>query len=154
MSVTITAATQLAINTHAERTYPDECCGFVVARDGREEVLEIENVQNELHAKDPQSFTRDARTAYNMRYADVEPIFEAAYKGTLRLRAVYHSHPEHDAYFSDTDRAAAEGWIDDPNYAAAGQIVVSVRQRRAVVAKAFVFDPTSRQYVDAALNVE
>lgn len=153
MSVKISAASEQAIAAHAQRTYPAECCGFVIERDGSEQICEIENVQDELHAKDPATFTRDAKTAYNMRYADVEPIFEAAYKGQLRLCAVYHSHPEHDAYFSETDAAAAEGWVDDPNYAAAAQIVVSVRQRKVVAAKAFVFDPATRRYVEAPLQV-
>src|SRR5207249_603762 len=83
---------------------------------------------------------RTARLAYTMRWAEVEPILEAAYGGRLRLHAVYHSHPDHDAYFSVEDRSAASGWLDDPNYAAAGQIVVSVRNGEVRAAKAFGWD--------------
>lgn len=126
---------------------------MVVERDGQQEAVRIENIQNEMHAKDPQQFPRTAATAYLMRYADVEPILEAAYRGELRLVAVYHSHPEHDAYFSEQDRAAAEGWVGDPNYAAAGQVVMSVRGGQVVDTKAFAYREAAAAYEDAPLTV-
>lgn len=154
MTLSISAATLAALHAHACEAYPDECCGMIVERDGREEVARITNVQNELHARDPQQFPRTARTAYSMRWADVEPLLDAAYKGKLRLHAVYHSHPEHDAYFSAEDRAAAEAWLDDPNYAAAGQIVLSVRNRQVQAAKAFGLDTAARDYTEIPLLIE
>jgi proteasome lid subunit RPN8/RPN11 len=153
MKLSISADTMAALQAHACETYPDECCGMVVERDGREEVARVTNLQNDLHAKDPQQFPRTARTAYSMRWADVEPLLNAAYKGQLRLRAVYHSHPEHDAYFSAEDRAAAEAWLDDSNYAGAGQIVLSVRGGEVKTVKAFAFDAATREYIDVPLIV-
>lgn len=153
MNLELSAAAVSEMHAHARATYPDECCGMVIERGGRQEVVRIENMQNEMHAKDPQQFPRTAATAYLMRYADVEPLLEAAYRGEIRLVAVYHSHPEHDAYFSEQDRAAAEGWVGDPNYAAAGQVVMSVRGGEVVDTKAFAYDEGLRTYGDAALAV-
>jgi proteasome lid subunit RPN8/RPN11 len=141
-----------AIATHAEETYPEECCGLVVVRSGKQEAVRITNIQNELHARDPETFPRTAATAYAMRYQEVEPYLEAAYRGELELLAFYHSHPEHDAYFSAEDRAAAEAWLADPNYARAAQIVVSVHNGRVVAARAFRWDATRSDFVDEELN--
>lgn len=142
------------IEAHARDTYPEECCGVVVERQGALEVVRITNVQNELHARDPVSFPRTARTAYSMKYEEVAPLLEAAYAGRLRLVAFYHSHPEHDAYFSAEDRAAAEGWLDDPNYAAARQIVVSVRNGSVAGAAAFAWNEHHREFEAVPLEVE
>src|SRR5574341_792252 len=154
MTFSITQSSLDAVHAHARQAYPDECCGFIIKRSDREEVIQVTNVQNELHAKDPDQFPRTAATAYNMRWAEVEPLLDAAYKGQIGLRAVYHSHPEHDSYFSEHDRAAALNWVDDPNYAAARQIVMSVRRGTVVDAKAFAWDEAARVFVEIDLQVE
>ncbi|HVM97634.1 MAG TPA: Mov34/MPN/PAD-1 family protein, partial [Candidatus Acidoferrales bacterium] len=87
----VSAASMTLLQAHARETYPDECCGMIVDRNGKEEVVRVTNIQNELHAKDATQFPRTAATAYAMRYQEVEPLFEAAYNGKLRLLAVYHS---------------------------------------------------------------
>ncbi len=127
---------------------------MIVERNGREEVVRITNTQNELHAKDPERFSRTAATAYNMRWTEVEPLLDAAYKRELRLHAVYHSHPEHDAYFSAEDRAAAAGWLEDPNYAVARQIVMSVRNREVCGIKAFAWDEAKRDYAEVPIEIK
>ncbi|GBD25436.1 hypothetical protein HRbin30_00755 [bacterium HR30] len=151
--VTLTDAVWQEIVAHAEATYPEECCGVVIARSGKEEAIRITNIQNLLHARDPETFPRTARTAYSMRYEEVAPLLEEAYRGTVKLVAFYHSHPEHDAYFSAEDRAAAAGWLDDPNYAAAAQVVVSVRDGRVVDAKAFLWNAEHSDFEPVPLVV-
>ncbi len=143
---------QRAIAEHAVAAYPEECCGLVFTREGRQQAVRITNVQNELHARDPVAFPRTAATAYAMSYREVEPYLEAAYRGEIQLLAFYHSHPEHDAYFSTEDRAAAEPWLEDPNYAAAAQIVVSVRSAKVVAVRAFRWDAKQRAFVDQPLE--
>jgi proteasome lid subunit RPN8/RPN11 len=88
-----------------------------------------------------------------MDYAEVAPLLEDAYRGAIRILAFYHSHPDHDAYFSAEDRAAAEGWLDDPNYAAAVQLVVSVRQGEVVDVKAYAWNPQQRDYEPVPLQI-
>ena len=143
-----------AMRRHACATFPEECCGLIIERQGHLQVVRVTNVQNQLHAKDPEQFPRTAATAYSMRWKEVELLFEAAYKGSLRLHAVYHSHPKHGAYFSEHDRAAAAGWLDDPSYAAAGQIVLAVYHGRVCRAKAFVWDAQRESYVGVPLRVK
>ena len=143
-----------AVCKHAAQTYPDECCGVIVERNRTLEVVPVTNVQNELHARDPQTFPRTARTAYSMKYEEVAPLLDAAYRGELRLVAFYHSHPEHDAYFSAEDRAAAEGWLEDPQYARAFQVVLSLRGGKVVDAAAFAWSPETKDFVPVPLAVD
>jgi len=150
--VEFTEETMEAMRAHARQTYPEECCGMVVQRGGKQDVVRVTNVQNELNAKDPEQFPRTAATAYAMRYAEVEPLLESAYRGEIRLLAVYHSHPEHDAYFSEHDRAAAANWIGDPSYAGAVQLVFSVRNGEVVDWKAFRWNAEAGAYVEIELG--
>ncbi|HWE27286.1 MAG TPA: Mov34/MPN/PAD-1 family protein, partial [Polyangia bacterium] len=56
------------IYAHARAGYPEEVCGLIIAGD---EARPCENRQNALHAEDPKSFPRDARTAYNLGPKDL-----------------------------------------------------------------------------------
>ena len=152
MSVAISQANLEYLHAHARESYPEECCGMIVERDGREEVMRVTNIQNELHARDPEQFPRSAAIAYTMG-RDAFPVLDAVERGQLRLRAFYHSHPDHDAYFSPEDRKQAMGGWDEPNYPDAAQVVISVRQRQVRATKAFAWDATVRDYVEVGLDV-
>lgn len=153
MTFAINQATFAALQGHACETYPDECCGMIIERNGREEVVRVTNIQNELHEKDPEQYPRTAATAYMMG-VESAAILIGADRGALTLRAFYHSHPEHDAYFSAEDKKQAMGGWDEPNYPRAAQIVVSVRSGEVRATKAFAWDETARDYVQVALLVE
>lgn len=152
MTVAISQAILDAVHAHARDGYPDESCGMIVERGGREEVVRVTNLQNELHAKDPEQFPRTAAIAYTMG-PEAAPILIAAERGELVLRAFYHSHPDHDAYFSAEDRKQAMGGWDEPNYPAAGQIVISVRKRVVRATKVFVWNEAARDFVETPLVV-
>lgn len=152
MTFTLGETSLAAIQAHACEAYPVECCGMLVACDGREEVVRVTNIQNELHAKDPDQFPRTAAIAYTMG-PEAAPILVRSERGELRLLAIYHSHPDHDAYFSEEDRKQAFGGWDEPNYPQAGQIVMSVRSREVLATKVFVWDAAARDYVETELRV-
>jgi proteasome lid subunit RPN8/RPN11 len=152
MTLVITTASLQVLHAHACETYPEECCGMVVERDGREEVVRVTNVQNAAHARYPEQFPRTARTAYQMGPEHV-PIVLAEAQGKLKIRAFYHSHPDHEAYFSAEDRLQALGGGDEPGYPQAGQIVMSVRERHVRATKAFAWDAAARDFVETALSI-
>lgn len=153
MTVTFSDETLATLRVHACATYPDECCGFVVERDGREEVVRVRNIQNELHARDPQQYPRTAAIAYTMDGRELFAVMDRVERGQLALRAIYHSHPEHDAYFSAEDRTQAMGPWDEPSYPQAAQIVMSVRNGAVVATKAFVWDAAKGDFGEAELGV-
>jgi proteasome lid subunit RPN8/RPN11 len=149
-ALTVSTETLAAMEAHARATYPDECCGVIAERSGREEVVQVTNVQNQLHAKDPAQFPRDARTAYCMDGRELLHILTELDRGELQLRAFYHSHPDHDAYFSAEDKTQALGGGDKPSYAAP-HVVLSVRADAVRAAKAFEWDDSIRDFVEIPL---
>jgi proteasome lid subunit RPN8/RPN11 len=153
MSFGISHASLAAMHAHARESYPDECCGLVVEREGREDVVRVSNVQDELHARDPAQFPRTARTAYTMGREAIT-VLDAADRGELLLKAFYHSHPDHDAYFSAEDRTQALAGWPEPIYPQARQIVISVREAAVVATKLFAWDAGAEDYVEVELRVE
>ncbi len=153
MHIAISKATDAQMRAHACDTYPNECCGAVVERGGREEVTRIANVQDDQHRADPEKFPRTARTAYFMEPAQLLRVLREVDDNTVRLRAFYHSHPDHDAYFSDEDKRQAL-MFDEPSYPDAAWIVLSVRDRIVRTAKAFGWDPQQRDFVEIELVIQ
>ena len=125
-----------AVYAHAREGYPEEVCGFVIPGEPWE-ARRCENRQNALHAEDPQTFTRDARTAYNFGPRDLMKL-DKSLRTARPARIIYHSHVEVGAYFSDEDvRAAApDGELLYP----CDYLVVDVKDRRARGCKLFRFE--------------
>jgi len=141
-----------AMTAQAEREFPFECCGFIIG-DGSDEVRPIRNIQNEKHAADPAMFQRNARTAYLMEPREHLAVLQEIDRRRLKLKAVYHSHPDHDAYFSATDRAQACSFDPaEPDYPETAYIVMSVRDGKFAGAAAFVWDTEQRGFVEAELR--
>lgn len=138
---------------HARAEFPNECCGMLVRRSGgKVEAVRVTNIQDRKHAEDPQRYPRTARTAYTMG-PEAVPVLLAHDRGELEIAAFYHSHPQHDAYFSAEDRAQATVW-GEPSYPDAGQIVISVYDGEVRDARAFCWDPQVGDFVPADLLID
>ena len=143
--------TREALSQHARDTFPDECCGAILTIDGREEVRQITNVQNAMHAKDPQTYPRDATIAYFMQPKELFAVIQAVDEGRAVLTAFYHSHPNHDAYFSDEDKAQAL-FGDEPSYPDTSYVVISVYDREVRTMRAYGWDDGSQAFVETVLQ--
>ena len=147
MSVlTLERAALEEILAHARATDPEECCGAVLARGGRDVVRRFTNVQGRLHVEDPATHPRDALTAYT---PEPRELFAAVRDGEAPgacLKAFYHSHTRVGAYFSGEDRARAM-FGDDPAYPEVAYVVVSDR-RMPGEARAFRWDEAVRDFVE------
>lgn len=84
-----------------------ERCGFVVRRDGALEVVAVENVADRYHARDPVHFPRTSRDSYLVDPGAQLRLLEELSAGGGGIVAVWHSHVEAEAWFSDKDRADA-----------------------------------------------
>jgi proteasome lid subunit RPN8/RPN11 len=147
----IDSAAMHQIHVHSEEEYPSECCGVVVEVAGDVRVVRVRNIQDEMHAKDPARYPRTSRTAYAGHPADLRAALELADGPGCRLVAFYHSHPDHDAYFSAEDTVQATPF-GEPSYPDALQIVVSVYERRVRTVKAFAWSEAETSYVEIALE--
>jgi proteasome lid subunit RPN8/RPN11 len=141
------------VRAQAETEYPAECCGAVLVRagaPGERLLVPCRNAQDELHAKDPARHPRDARTAYHVHPGDLLKLSRLESDG-YRLRAIYHSHVDAGAYFSDTDKANAL-LHGEPAYPEATYVVVSVVSGKAAAAAAFAWDPGRRDFLPIDLG--
>ena len=146
-------STLAEIDRHAVESYPNECCGAVLAAEGDEIVRRITNIQDRLHAEDPLKHPRAARIAYFMDPKELYAVLREADEEQRAIRLFYHSHPEHGAYFSEEDKARAMAW-DEPAYPDVYYLVVSVVSRVVENRLAVAWDDARRDYVEVKLVVE
>ena len=151
--VTIARGTLDQMVAQAEREFPFECCGFVIGDGAVEEVRPIKNIQNDKHGEDPARFSRDARTAFLMDPKEHLAVLNEVDRRKLELRIVYHSHPDHDAYFSATDRAQACSFDpSEPDYPDTAYVVMSIRDGKFARAAAFVWDAEHKEFAETQLT--
>jgi proteasome lid subunit RPN8/RPN11 len=128
--------------------YPNECCGVVlisVAKPKRRILLPCRNVQNLLHATDPRTHRRDARTAFYIDPRDLAKIAIRMERG-YEVGTIYHSHVETGANFSGTDKAQA--LVDgSPAYPEAFYVVMSVRRHQVRDIQAYAWDSKQRDFL-------
>jgi proteasome lid subunit RPN8/RPN11 len=145
-------ATLEALHAHACEQYPEECCGFVLTDGENETVRRITNVQNLMHEKEPETFPRDAKLAYFMDPKELLSVCRDVEGGGLTIRAVYHSHPNHDAYFSAEDKKQAL-FDDEPLYPGAVYLVMSIYDDRQIRStRAFEWDDEERDFVEVRMG--
>jgi proteasome lid subunit RPN8/RPN11 len=141
-----------AMAQRAAADYPEETCGLVFGRDQRLEVVPMRNIWNDLHRQDPERYDRDARSGYCFDPFELERVVDEKQRAGLPFRYVYHSHPDHEAYFSPTDsEGAAPG--GEPLYEGVVYLVLSVVQAKVRDMKAFDWAPSEQAYVEVPVSV-
>jgi proteasome lid subunit RPN8/RPN11 len=144
----LTPTALAALYEHAARDYPRECCGIVFGPKDQalaDEARACRNIQDELHAEDPVTHTRDARTAYNLGAADLFAL-QKSLRGERPAKIIYHSHVEVGAYFSPTDQAAAQ-FEGEPAYPVE-YVVIDVKADGTHGAVQFAWDELQKSYVE------
>ncbi|HET7873994.1 MAG TPA: Mov34/MPN/PAD-1 family protein [Methylomirabilota bacterium] len=151
----LTAQEVAQMQAQASAEYPYECCGFVLVRDRgtpNRLIFPCRNVQNELHAKDPARYQRDARTAYHIHDEDLRTVFGPLDRDGYRIAVIYHSHIDVGAYFSQTDKEQAL-MNGEPAYPDAAYVVVSVVERTVQALGAFQWDPSRRDFAPVEITI-
>ncbi|HWP58250.1 MAG TPA: M67 family metallopeptidase [Candidatus Acidoferrales bacterium] len=148
--LTLSAEAWSEISRHALECFPEECCGVVVSGARGDQVIRCRNIQNRLHREDPGQNPRDATIAYAMDPRELAAILSSAEASGARLKAFYHSHPNHDAYFSEEDKAGATPF-GEPTYPEAAQIVVSVYDRAVKQVRAYAWSAEKKDFIEMPL---
>lgn len=112
---------------HAKATYPNECCGAMlgVSEGGAKrvvEALELENAHDGPRAE-----------RYELRNEDLLTADAEARRRKMELIGIYHSHPDCDAYFSETDLKNSCPWYSF--------VVISIKKGEFDHANSFLPDP-------------
>lgn len=149
----LTAEALAAIYEHALRDHPNECCGIVYGPKGEPvaaRAVACANTQNDLHAEDPATHTRDARTAYALGGTDLFKVGKSQ-RTAEPVKIIYHSHVDvgraDGAYFSETDQAAAT-MDGEPSYDGVEYVVVDIRRDGVRGAAQFAWDAGTRSFVE------
>ena len=93
MAITLTAAVDAAIRAHGRDTFPHECCGAMLGKDG---------VVQEAYAL-PNTTEEGPRRRFLVRPNDYRLAEKRATDAGLDLLGFYHSHPDHPARPSQYD---------------------------------------------------
>jgi proteasome lid subunit RPN8/RPN11 len=131
-----------AIFSHAESTYPEECCGVILGDISSEcktvvEIIPTENAWNSETAND--FVDGDANHSKERRYTissrEMLHLQKSARERNLNIIGIFHSHPDYPAVPSEFDRNCA--W-QEYSY-----IIVSVEKGKAGDINSWVLDDNS-----------
>ncbi len=142
--MTIPGASIDAVWAHARSGYPHEVCGVLLGRWvlGVRRVEEVVAVVN----REPD----DPRARFQIAPEDLVRVQREARQRGREILGYYHSHPDHPAEPSETDRrVAAEGLSDGVVH-----LIVALDAGRPVAATAWVFAEDPGTFVEEALLVE
>jgi proteasome lid subunit RPN8/RPN11 len=128
------------IARHAERTYPEECCGVLFGSDagGERLVQAVQEIDNSQGANRERRFLISPE-----QYREAEQ--EAAAR-QMDLLGFYHSHPDHPARPSAFDTEHAFPWFT--------YLIVSVDKARAADAQAWLLREDRAHFVEQGVTVD
>jgi [CysO sulfur-carrier protein]-S-L-cysteine hydrolase len=147
----LTGAAWEEISRHAQEAFPEECCGVILNNGSTDQVQRLKNIQNQLHALDPQTYPRTAVIAYAMDIKELEAVMDVAQQSGAKLKAFYHSHPDCEAYFSAEDKAFACPF-GEPTFPESAQIVISVFDRRVRRICAYAWADEKQDFIEVPLQ--
>lgn len=112
---------------HASGTYPNECCGAMLGMiDGAEKTVKVSiELEN--------AFDGEQRERYELRPEDLLQADREARRQGMDLIGIFHSHPDCDAYFSETDLKNSCPWYSF--------VVLSVKKGKFDHANSFLPNP-------------
>lgn len=140
----------------AEREYPNECCGMILASVGAPHeapvftrVRPCENVYDKYHELDLDNFPRSAKTAYFIDPRELLAIQKELRENEEEIAVIYHSHMDVGDYFSEEDQrvAAQEGM---PTYPGVEYMVFSIVNGKAAegTPKTYVWSEDEKKYIE------
>jgi proteasome lid subunit RPN8/RPN11 len=140
---TLPEALLVEIVRQAEAGYPEEICGIVIGQPEAPHtyrVRQVANIANREPQEDTSGEPRDARTAYKMDPLEQLRVLKEADMLGGEVVTIYHSHPNHGAYFSRMDRDRALAANGEPIWPGVEYLVISVVNGRARRATEYRWD--------------
>ncbi|MXZ90710.1 MAG: hypothetical protein F4W95_13695 [Chloroflexi bacterium] len=151
-SLRIPPAILESVYREARAAYPAECCGWLTGPAGGD-VVDV--VRPAVNAQDEDALIpvegRTSERAYSFNFDDIRALDES-FASATPARIIYHSHPNGQAYFSETDREVATqppGWGEGPVFPVQ-QLVVGIDAERVVEAALFGWDDDAGGFVELA----
>jgi proteasome lid subunit RPN8/RPN11 len=125
---------------HVRAGYPFEACGVFVGRGAVvASVVPVENRE-----------TEQPRIRYQIEPRDLIRIDRDARERGLEVIGYFHSHPDHPARPSETDRQRAAASLSDGVF----HVVVGVEKGEQATPTAWVFRDASQAFEEEPLEIE
>ncbi len=141
-AVRIPATLVQEMQAHARATYPDECCGFLLAHDPPAAAPAPRTIDSVVPAAN--EYDGERRRRFVIRPGELREMERRATEEGRSVVGFYHSHPDHPARPSTFDQEHAWPWYT--------YIVVSVTAREVPAWGAFELDPETALF--AAVPME
>lgn len=141
-----------SIRTHAENTYPEECCGLLLGRATGDvkTLVEVWPTQNAWTAEVEDDCSPEKLLTKRRRYAispaDMLKGMKDGRDRNLEIIGIYHSHTDSAAVPSECDRSLA--------WAQYSYIIVSVRQGCSEDLRSWSLDTDSNFQAEEILTVD
>ena len=103
---------------HAKREWPLECCGILSGND--------KTVQKSFELRN----TEESPVLYSMSAQDQMKVFEEMEKESMKMVAIYHSHPHTIPFPSEID-------VKLTFYPDVSSVIISLKEKENPVMKAF-----------------
>lgn len=135
------------VKDQVEQSGPNECCGFIVHVDGRDQVFPVSN--QVLKSDKPDR----AKYSYAIDSEELYWVLKYVQDKGGRIAAVYHSHPNHEkAHFSGADRSlAVSTTTGKPILENVAQLVFAAKDGVIKDSAAYRWNPIARDYSKAPL---
>lgn len=135
----------------------EEACGYLEGPSSEplvvDRAVELENLANKYHAADPEGHPRTGREYFKINVLRFERSLESARSAGRAVKVFFHSHLDCGAYFSTEDAASMTmGGGEGPNYELA-YLVTAVDLGLVTAHRLFVWDVSSRSFVEAPFSV-
>ena len=139
-----------AVYREARSAFPAECCGWLTGPSGG---AGVDAIRPAVNAQDsgghPTVSERTAERAYVLNGEDLLAL-NGSLDSEAPARIIYHSHPNGQAYLSETDRTVATSpWGDGPAYPVQ-QLVVGIDGDRVVESALFGWSDDENGFVELA----
>ena len=126
------------IKNEVKKSYPLECCGFLVGINTSEKkVVEVFPVQNKNIER-----THDRYEIDGKEFVNVDK--EAAKKG-LQIIGIYHSHPDHPAIPSAYDTQCAWGGYS--------YMIAAIEKGKKIEIRSWIYDEKKKQFEEEKINL-
>ena len=139
-----------AVYLEARKGFPSECCGWLTGDKNGSSAISLRRCANDQSSGNhPTKPDRSAETAYVFSSEDVMAL-NTSLDSEHPALIIYHSHPNGQAYLSDTDREVATSpWGDGPAYPVQ-QLVVGIDDSRVVESALFTWSEVENAFVEIA----
>jgi proteasome lid subunit RPN8/RPN11 len=129
------------IRQHGIETYPHECCGALLGKDGNGAGREIVAVLGLANQRDD-----SPRNRFSVAPRDVIDADKAAQANGLEVVGWYHSHPDHPARPSEFDREHAWPWYS--------YVIVKVEKGEAREMRSWRLNEDRKEYQEERIEVK